>query len=108
MSVALPAPNGMKALIGFDGQLCACAGAATVSDITAKAVNTTVEPTKSRTLSDLDLDLRITPQSLCTHAVPGCYAAFMPWRLCEASLTVKKTTSASGPALPSCTVSAGM
>src|SRR3954469_23211352 len=36
------------------------------------------------------------------------HAAFMPCRLCDASFTVKNTTSASGVALPACTVLDGI
>src|SRR3954470_20585339 len=39
---------------------------------------------------------------------PSPYAAFMPCRLCDASFTVKNTTSPSGVALPECTVLDGM
>src|SRR5581483_3760082 len=48
--------------------------------------------------------------SLLTRRGSGarsCYA-FIPCKLCEASLTVKNTTSPSGVALPACTVFAGM
>src|ERR1700729_3709103 len=61
MSVALPAANGMKALIGFAGQSCAAAGLASTPAATA-----------NKTIQNHGFDLRITPHSALRRPTGTC------------------------------------
>src|SRR5580692_7101868 len=66
MSVALPAPNGINARIGFAGQSCARAGPATTNE-TAATTAKTITDADLNTGTTSNLDFRIASSPLCTR-----------------------------------------
>ncbi len=80
----------MTARIGFEGQVCAeatCAWAASAVAATIQAM----------------CFMRYSAADACFCNDAEIYPAFTPCRLCEASFTVKNTTSPSAVAFAECT-----